>query len=379
MSTKPFGPSVDRRQFIRIAGSVAATAIISPLFSRPAWAADPFEDLVAKAKSAGENRVVMAGGTGAYVDMVNKYFYEPFTKATGISVENVGGSYGDRIAKLMAMKKLGTVQWDMISTSADYLTPTITPMLRDLNSCRLVPEVLRNGVPGSCLGRAVTFDMGAAVLAYDTRKFPGGGPQNWVDFWNTKRFPGPRAMPNFGVPWWPMIAALLADGVPSDRLFPLDMDRAFRKLDVIKPDVTVWWNSGDQSQQVFRNGEVVMGMMLSGRVARLQEQGLPLKTIWNGAPLDSSVWAAVNGGPHPNATLALLDFIYTRPEAHAQYMRASKAATAMQPALVYLTPAEKERLAVSPSNWSQVVRIDPNWLAKYGATAQERWVNWIGA
>ena len=42
--------------------------------------------------------------------------------------------------------------------------------------------------------------------------------------------------------------ALLADGVAPSKLFPLDLDRAFHKLDQIKPNVAVWWKTGDQSK-----------------------------------------------------------------------------------------------------------------------------------
>ncbi|WP_246776943.1 ABC transporter substrate-binding protein [Microvirga sp. VF16] len=351
---------------------------MAPMLPSRAFA-DSLDGLVAKAKAAGEDRVVMGGGTGAYVDTVAKYFYKPFTEATGIKVDVVGGSYGERIAKLTAMKRVGAVEWDLIAMSIDALTPDVTPLLRDLGQCEAVPNVAANGVSGSCLGKAVMFDIGGGVLTYDTRAFPNGGPKNWAEFWDVKRFPGPRALPNFGTPWWVMVAALLADGVPRDKLFPLDMDRAFKKLDEIKPHIAVWWNSGDQSQQMFRSGEVVMAMMFSGRAARLRDDGLPLNVVWDGAPLDAAVWAPVDGGPHPNAALALLNFVYTRPEVHVQYMDASKGATAMRSAIDLMEPTKRAELAVSPQNWSSVVRIDPTWLAANSADARKRWTTWIAS
>ena len=47
--------------------------------------------------------------------------------------------------------------------------------------------------------------------------------------------------------------ALLADGVPKDKLYPLDVDRAFKKLDELKPHVKVWWKRGSQSVQLMRD------------------------------------------------------------------------------------------------------------------------------
>ena len=56
---------------------------------------------------------------------------------------------------------------------------------------------------------------------------------------DTKKFPGKRTFYKWSAPGVIEIA-LLADGVPADKLYPLDLDRAFKKLDTIKSDI-VWW------------------------------------------------------------------------------------------------------------------------------------------
>ena len=48
-----------------------------------------------------------------------------------------------------------------------------------------------------------------------------------------KKFPGRRALRNH--PIATLEAALMADGVAPDKLYPLDVDRAFKKLEEIKP------------------------------------------------------------------------------------------------------------------------------------------------
>ena len=35
--------------------------------------------------------------------------------------------------------------------------------------------------------------------------------------------------------------------MPPDKLYPLDLDRAFKQLDQIKPHVAVWWTGGAQT------------------------------------------------------------------------------------------------------------------------------------
>jgi mannopine transport system substrate-binding protein len=348
------------------------------MLSRPA-AAEKFESLVELARKGGEDRVVMAGGTGAYVELVKKYFYGPFTEATGIKVDVIGGSYGERIAKLKAMDVAKAVEWDAIAMSVDSLTPDTRSLLKDIGTCSVLTDVVSNGVEGACVRHGVLFDIGGGVLTYDTRAFPDGKPQpkSWADFWDVKTFPGPRSLPNMGTPWWVLIAALLADGVPAAQLFPLDLDRAFKKMDAIKPNVTVWWRSGDQSQQLFRSREVVMAMMFSGRSSRLQAEGLPLNIVWNGAPLDASVWAVTKDAPRPNAALALLDFIYTRPNVHAAFIGESFNATAQREAINLLDPAKRGSVVVYPENWSKVVRIDQAWLAANQEAVLKRWTAWI--
>ena len=53
-------------------------------------------------------------------------------------------------------------------------------------------------------------------------------------------------------------AVLLADGVKPEEIYPLDVDRAFKKLEPLLPNL-IFWDAGAQSQQLFRDGEVVMG------------------------------------------------------------------------------------------------------------------------
>src|SRR5690606_10145614 len=83
----------------------------------------------------------------------------------------------------------------------------------------------------------------ATALGYRTDAFPNGEhPRTWAEFWDVERFPGPRALRNHPID--NLEFALMADGVAPEDLYPLDMERAFRKLDEIKPHITVWWESG---------------------------------------------------------------------------------------------------------------------------------------
>jgi len=185
-------------------------------------------------------------------------------------------------------------------------------------------------------------------------------------------------LPSIGTPWWTLTAALLADGVPATKLFPLDLDRAFRKLDAVKPHIAVWWRSGDQSQQIFRSKEIVMAMMFSGRATRLRlQESLPINIAWNGAILDAAFWGVLKGAPRPNAAIALIDYVYANAQHSAQFSAASLGAVPHRGAGALLPADTYKVLATHPSNWPGVVAMDREWLAVNQQAAIQRWTEWL--
>lgn len=373
--------SLDRRKFLNLSAAFAAFASASPALSRRSFAQAAKDPLVERALQKKEQEIIIAGGSGAYLDAAKKAFYDPFTEATGIRITPVPVPYGEKLTKLKAMTEVNRVEWDVVTGPVDLLVPKTKQFLRDLGDCSELPNVAKHGIDGACLGQGILFDTGGAPLVYSTEAFPDGQPQpqSWADFWDVERFPGPRALPNVSLPWWPLMAALQADGVPSDKLFPLDLDRAFKKMDEIKPHVTVWWKSGDQSQQIFRSKEVVMSMMYSGRALKLQNEGLPVKLVWNGAPMDAAFWAITKEAPHPNAAMAFFNFVMTRPEAHAEYARTLFYDTSNKDALSLLSEEERRSRASHPDNWKGLVQVDKPWVASNRDQVIERWVAWIAS
>ncbi|RWI32353.1 MAG: ABC transporter substrate-binding protein [Mesorhizobium sp.] len=362
-----------RRDILTI-GAAAATSVIMPRISL----AQSTASLVETAKAAGEDQVIISMGSGVYLDLMNELFFAPFTKESGIKVVPTGGGQSEGLAQLKAMTAANTVEWDLIGLSYEVAqSKEFKPFLEDLGDhCSKLPNVVSNGIEGSCFGTAVLWDPGGSVLTYDEQAFPNGGPQNWADFWDVEKFPGPRSLPNFS-PWVVLMAALMADGVPADKLYPLDVDRAFAKLDKLKPNIAAWWTSGDQSQQLLRTKEVVASMLWNGRAARLKEEGASIKYTWDGAIFEAQLFGVIKGGPHPNAAKALLDFMYTRPEAHAAFIKKMYYSLPNKDAAALLDPAVAADLVTAPQNWPKVARMDGDWIDANRAAVTERWTKWI--
>lgn len=173
------------------------------------------------------------------------------------------------------------------------------------------------------------------------------------------------------------MAALMADGVPPEKLFPLDLDRAFRKLDELKPHVKVWWKTGDQSQQIMRDGEVVTAIMYSGRALGLKAAGAPIEVEWNQAIKDVASWGILKGAPHPSAAMAFLNFFMDRPEAHLAFSRGMFYETSNRLALELVPAVERRSYATHAENWTRMVDEDVEWVATNRERILERWNAWL--
>lgn len=117
------------------------------------------------------------------------------------------------------------------------------------------------------------------VLGWNPANFPEAQPATLADLFDTAKFPGKRTFYKWSAPGV-IEAALLADGVAPDALYPLDLDRAFAKLDTIKGDI-IWWEGGAQSQQLLASGEAPIGFFWNGRLSALAADGMPVGISWD--------------------------------------------------------------------------------------------------
>lgn len=236
-------------------------------------------------------------------------------------------------------KELGvTIKEDNTSGIADVRTqvasgkPTWDLTTQGMYSClllekegRLEPlsdEVLAiaKDVPDALKSKhCVSQIVYSVAIGWRDKAFPGKEPQGWADFWDVKKFPGQRSIRKH--PIYALEMALIADGVPMDKLYPLDVDRAFKKLEEIKPNVLVWWGSGAQSAQVLKDGEVDMVSAWNGRIQALETEpegrGGKIKTTFNQQILVSDAWMVPKGAPNKDLAMKAIA-IMTRAEVNAR-------------------------------------------------------------
>src|SRR5499427_8860686 len=271
-----------RRAFLRKAGGAAASAVLGPL-------------LISERTIAQTRTLYVNSWGGSFTAAQELAYFKPFTAATGIQIRTITPvSYG----KIKAQVQTGRYEFDLTSiNSMQWLRASREGLAEPidwsiLNKDTLPPHaVVANG-------HGIASNIQGTNLCYRRDKFPGGGPKSWADFWDVQRFPGTRGL-CINDPPRNMIFALLADGVPPDQLYPLDVERAFRKLDAIKPHIKVWWREGNQSQQLLRDGEVDMMSIWNARGTELKQQGVPVELVWEGAVRSTSTWCVLKGAHIP--------------------------------------------------------------------------------
>lgn len=325
-----------------------------------------------------EERVVVATTGGSYDAALRKFWFDPFTASTGIKVVSVAATNAEMRAKATAMVKTGNVTWDLypdgeIQADSDNHKATSEDLAVFCEAFKDRPDLVED----ACTGAGARLFSTATLMAYKSDAFPDGAPTTWADMWDTKRFAGGRAFPNFDDPWRVMAAALLADGVTRERLFPLDIDRALAKLETIRGDISVWWKTGDQSVQGFRNGDYSIGQIWLTRANALKAEGRAIGWSNQASFLVGDRLTVIKGAPNKENALKLIAFWLNSPDAQARVCEellctppSSKAITAMSPAARAALPSEEDIR-------DHIVIPDAAWINANAALLLERWNAWI--
>lgn len=249
--------------------------------------------------------LVVTNTGGDWGTCQTKSFYDPFTAKTGIKI--VSGPFLND-GQIQAMVKAKTYTQDMV-----YPTPNLAvgdaakQSLEKIDYSKVDKKQL---IPGTFTDYAVSIDLFSWALGYRTDK-AAAAPTSWADFFDTKKFPGKRALPgDIDVPSI-LYMALMAEGVSPKNLLPLDIDRAIKKLNTIKSDI-IWYSSGSQGQQLLQSGEASMAMLYANRVIALRDAGSPVGISWNGQLLAGDLVGVPKGDPNAAATMDLIAFVTSK-------------------------------------------------------------------
>lgn len=315
-------------------------------------------------------RIVVNDSGGAQQQTHRQTFYSVFEDKYGVKV---AATSPIDLGKLRAMVQSGNVEWTVTEIAGqDAVLAERSGLLERLD--KSVIDLSR--YPAHLQKRSFVFPKSAysTVIGYRTDVFGSNGPKTWADFWDVKKFPGPRTMQNSPVDQ--LEFALLADGVAPDKLYPLDVDRAFRKLDQIKPHIAVWWTTGAQSAQLLVDKEALIGTAWNGRYYALIKQGAPIAIEWNQGAVKESAFVIPKGAKDVYWGQRLLATMADAKQ-QGKYADLMGYPGLNLDATQFTDPKVVPFLPTSPENLPKQFWTNTEWWADNLATVQERWARWI--
>ncbi|MGH7715519.1 MAG: extracellular solute-binding protein, partial [Vulcanimicrobiaceae bacterium] len=257
------------------------------------------------ARAAGESIVLSTYG-GALDQTLRDSYLDPFTKATGTTVELTSNA---SLATLKLQVQSGHPQIDaMVVVGADYDVAVdqnlLEPVVYTHQNEMMAPVTKKYGFQ---------YDTYAWGIVWNRQTIGSAPPPaSWADFWDTKRIPGQRSLYDNLSDGSTLEAALIADGVPVNKLYPLDIDRALRSLDKLGKSNIVWYSTNQQPIQQITSGASALATAFNGRVfLSNKNQGTHLEFVLNQGALGGSYLTVVRGAPHKDAAMALLNSVAT--------------------------------------------------------------------
>lgn len=316
-----------------------------------------------------QGSVTIASWGGGYQKGEVESQFKPAAAALGATIreDTLTG-----LADVRVQVKAGKVNWDIVDLSSGECAIGAKEGLFEPIDYSVVPI---DGIPENARSKYFVGSMFYSyVIAWNTKKYGQNPPKNWADFWDLKKYPGNRSL--YGTPRQTFEAALIGDGVPRDKVYPIDIKRAVASLEKIKPSIQAWWKSGAQSTQLLRDGEVDLIGIWASRAIALKNDGLPVDFTFNDGILDFVCLAIPKGAPNRELAMKVLGKVLS-PEIQANIPSYLDYSPINQKAFDTgrISPEKARQLNASPENAKKQLLMQPNWWGENSAQALEALTN----
>lgn len=309
------------------------------------------------------------GGAGQQA-MIDNY-QTPYTAAHS-NVTFVNTSPPD-VAQVKAQVESGQVVWDVMATSPAAATQNCGTLFEPLDFSGIDTKDLVKQAVGKCY---IANFINASPFGYRTDAFPdpSKAPKTIKDFFDVANFPGQRGiLTNLqnGILEYP----LLADGVAPESLYPLDIDRALKKLDTIR-DVTTFAPNVGALQQAVGAKQVDMFLLADSRLVPLMNEGANITIVWDVTVASINAFAVPKGSPNAKAAQQFMATVVS-PEAVAGITEALGTAPVNLAAKPNLSANAKKVEVYGPVNTGKTVLQDVDWYATNFNEATTKLTNWL--
>jgi putative spermidine/putrescine transport system substrate-binding protein len=353
-----FAINTGRRRFLK---TVGAASFVAP----SVWI---------KSARAAAGQVVVRSPGGAVEETQRAHLWAPFEQETGIRVVPVPAT----AAKLFAMFKSGNVEIDVIDIDAGALLNLESKGLLAPIAFEKWNRVDPGDIPDQYRGKYhVGYMIFSTVIGINTAAVPEGKrPRNWTEFWDVGRFSGSRSLQGLATGYPNFESALMADGVPKDKVYPMDLDRAFASLSRIRPSIPKFWDSGALSIQMLIDRETVLSSVWSSRISPAITAGKPLVIEWDGNLMQVQCYGVCKNAKNEENAQAFVEFA-SRPEIQAAVAPPTVCGVTNRKAEPLLAPGYLDEAAGGPKSLDKGITYNDVWWLENRETVNRRWADWI--
>lgn len=340
---------IGRREFSIGLGTVALAA---PFIARPAFA-------------QGE-RIILPTYGGSYQDHLVQAITDPFTKETGIEVVFSGAP---DLARLKAQVQSGQPEWDVFEAAGSWFSiGSREGLFEPLDASVIGPKTLQGN------GDYTLFYQYIAGITWNGDYHNRDQvPLTWKDFWDTEKFPGRRTLRNRAD--MTLELALVADGVEPDKLYPLDVERAFKSLEKIKPAISKWAGTASELTALVSTNEIDFGINYTGRVKGAQEAGTPLQIGLEQVVVAQDYIAVVKGTPRKEAAMKFVEFAL-RADRQAEFCSMDTDIPSNPDAVPMMTEEARKWLPADVNSPAHI-HHDDAWWAEQTEELQQRFLEFL--
>ncbi|HXC55036.1 MAG TPA: extracellular solute-binding protein [Rhizomicrobium sp.] len=335
--------------------------------------------------------LTVATWSGAYGRAQANALFRPYGEAKSYDVRLA--LYDGGLGELQQMVGNRRYDWDVMDFELpDAIAACRLGLLEHIDAAALpagadgtpaARDFVKNAV-GPCWVGSVVYSQ---VIAYAPGRFAGAAPRTAADFFDLRRFPGPRALRR-GSAKFNLELALLADGMkPGDvydaLLTPVGIDRALAKLATLKGSL-VWWNESADAVAMLGDGRAAFATVLDGDVYDAAQHHRGVGVIWDRQLYELDVFGVPKGDPRKDVALDFVRFA-TGPEPLAgvaswvPYGPARRSALALVPKNPELGTDMTPFLPTAPAHFTTAFAIDDEWWQLHGPDIEPRWQVWLAS
>lgn len=314
------------------------------------------------------DKIVLADGGGTFGEAAAEAIYKPCGEELGLEVEVVPYDYS--VGQIKAQVQ-GPQEWDVVSLGAFLTDEDAASILAPIDT-----EIVdREGLNDALLfDYWVPYDITVIGVGHNTDKIKGE-PSTWADLWDVESFPGRGTLEKNAVNY-NLELALLADGVAPADMYPIDYDRAFKKLDeLFETREMMFYDSGTTLVQQYQTATAVIGSAWGGRFHQAAAEGAPVSMSSEGAIQAFTSWAVLKTAPQTENAMRFINCAIS-PERQAAFIEAFPGEAPVNSAAFDLLPAELRDALPAPDD-PNILNSSVKYWAEEFDTATERWNQWL--